>query len=56
MDKVIYVTCPGCGGEYYLERADYDGKPDAPCHCPFCAREFLVREGSPRPPVSSGHA
>ena len=56
MDKIIYVTCPGCGGEYYLERADYQGRPEAPCHCPFCAREFLVREGNPRPPVTAASA
>ena len=53
MDKVIYVTCPGCHGEYYVERSDYDGHPDALCHCPFCAREFAVREGAPRPPVTA---
>ena len=51
MDKVIYVTCPSCHGEYYVERSDYDGKPDAPCYCPFCRHEFVIRDGSPRPPV-----
>lgn len=51
MDKVIFVNCPQCQGEYYVERADYEGQPDAPCICPFCHREFAVREGNPRPPV-----
>jgi hypothetical protein len=53
MEKVIYVSCPQCGGEYYLERSDYVGKPEAPCYCPFCAHEFSVREGKPRPPVEN---
>lgn len=56
MDKVIYVNCPKCNGEYYLERSDYMGKPDAPCACPFCGAEFLVREGKPRPPVGEATA
>ncbi len=51
MDKVIYVVCPHCQTEYYVERSDYAGRPDAPCHCPFCAREFTIGEGNPRPPV-----
>ena len=54
MDKVIYVTCPSCHGEYYVERSDYDGKPDAPCYCPFCRHEFVIRDGRPRPPVVAG--
>ena len=52
MDKVSYVNCPGCNGEFYVERAEYAGNPDAPCHCPFCSREFTAREGNPRPPLS----
>jgi len=53
VDKVIYVTCPRCAGEYYVEGSDYRGKPDAPCHCPFCATEFLIKDGKPRPPVEA---
>jgi len=51
MDKVSYVTCPHCQGEFYVERSDYVGHPEAPCHCPFCAREFKAGEGRPRPPL-----
>lgn len=51
--KIIYVTCPRCGGQYYLERSDYAGRPDAPCYCPFCGHEFAVRDGAPRPPVEA---
>ena len=53
MDKVSFVTCPQCQGEYYVERSDYLGKPDAQCHCPFCAHEFPVSRGNARPPVVS---
>ncbi len=52
MEKISYVMCPRCQGEYYVERSDYFGKPDALCHCPFCAHEFAVRKGNPRPPVT----
>ncbi len=30
MDKVSYVNCPECKGEFYVERAEYAGNPDAP--------------------------
>lgn len=51
MDKVSYVTCPHCRGEFYVERSDYVGQPEAPCHCPFCHREFKASDGEPRPPL-----
>lgn len=51
MDKISFVTCPQCRGEYYIERVDYVRQPDAFCHCPFCGHEFAAREGSPRPPL-----
>jgi hypothetical protein len=54
MSKVIFVICPSCQKEFYVETSDYINKPDAPCHCPFCAQEFAVREGKPRPPLSGG--
>jgi len=54
LDKVIYVTCPHCRGEYYVEGSDYQGKPAALCHCPFCATEFPIRDGNPRPPIREG--
>jgi len=52
MEKISYVSCPQCGKEFYIERADYVGKPGALCHCPFCAREFKAHEGNPRPPLA----
>jgi uncharacterized Zn-finger protein len=52
MDKIAFVTCPRCSGEYYIERSDYVGKPDAPCHCPFCGMQFTAGEGNPRPPLT----
>ncbi len=51
MPKISYVVCPQCQGEFYLERADYLGKPSAPCHCPFCAWQFAAYEGNPNPPL-----
>jgi hypothetical protein len=54
MDKVIFVNCPKCDGEYYVERSDYMGHPEALCHCPFCHHEFAVIEGKPRPWVTAG--
>jgi hypothetical protein len=54
MNKVIYVVCPQCKEKFYLEGSDYADKPDAPCHCPFCAREFKAREGASYP--QSGHS
>jgi predicted Zn finger-like uncharacterized protein len=51
VDKVSFVTCPECKGEYYVERSDYLGKPDGLCHCPFCAHEFPISRGNARPPV-----
>ena len=51
MDKIMYVTCPKCAGEYYLERSDYVRNPDGLCSCPFCGNEFPVRDGNPRPPL-----
>ena len=51
MDKIMYVTCPKCADEYYLERSDYVRNPDGLCSCPFCGHEFAVREGNPRPPL-----
>ena len=56
MDKVIFVNCPKCQGEYYLEASDYRDNPDGLCHCPFCSFEFPVRDGNPRPPLSSPSA
>ncbi len=49
MEKVSYVKCPRCSGQYYIERSDYVGKPEAPCQCPFCGHQFQAREGDPRP-------
>lgn len=51
MEKISYVVCPACKREFYLEGSDYFGKPDAPCHCPFCAHQFAARQGNPRPPL-----
>jgi predicted Zn finger-like uncharacterized protein len=48
--KVSYVTCPQCARQYYVERSDYLGKPEALCRCPFCGREFPVKDGAPHPP------
>jgi hypothetical protein len=52
MDKVSYVTCPGCSRDFYVERSEYAGHPEAPCQCPFCLREFTAGEGNPRPPLT----
>lgn len=51
MNKISYLTCPRCGGEYYIERVDYVKQPDAPSHCPFCGLEFPASDGKPRPPL-----
>jgi len=52
MEKISFVCCPRCKKEFYIERADYIGKRDAICHCPFCAHQFKAQDGSPRPPLN----
>lgn len=54
MEKIHYVACPNCRKEFYIEASDYGGRPEAPCHCPFCAHEFAAQQGNPRPPL--GHS
>ncbi|GEM_PF-118008 len=49
--KIAYVTCPSCKGEFYVERSDYAGRPDAPCYCLFCEHEFPVAQGNAYPPL-----
>jgi len=53
--KIAFVICPECKGEYYVERSDYAGRPDAECHCPFCSHEFPVSAGDPYPPFAGEH-
>ncbi|HEY7062779.1 MAG TPA: hypothetical protein VII06_14975 [Chloroflexota bacterium] len=50
---ISYVTCPGCKGEFYIQRPDFEAYVGAWCHCPFCQRTFDVQEGQPHPPVAA---
>lgn len=52
VEKISFVRCPRCQGEYYIERSDYVNQPEALCHCPFCGLEFPALEGNPRPPLT----
>lgn len=39
MPKVVYVTCPNCGNEFYIGREFLEIK-ESYCHCPYCSEEF----------------
>ena len=44
MARVNYVTCPSCGGDYYIERMlakAMAANPRLQLRCPFCKTEFI---------------
>ncbi len=48
MAGVHYVNCEHCGKQYYLDSLLYDvvkANPEQKLRCPFCKREFTLKEG-----------